>query len=222
MKRDIRPIEKTKAAGRIAFVALAVLIGEWIFPLIFGHRSWAFSFIVLIILIFGFHSHRALREGLAEIGFCLDNFLCAVRLLVPPMLLAFVVLLVIGHRIGALGLPLSYASILRMRYLVWLLWWGLLQQYALQAIVNRQAQILWGKGTRSLLAVTLMFGLLHLPNLPLVLATLAGGFIWADTYQKAPNLIALTLSHCIMTIVLIWCLSPPLLHNLRVGIGYYQ
>ena len=221
MGGNVRPIEKTKAAGRIAFVVLCVLIGEWVFPLIFGHRPWAFSFLVLVLLIFGFLSHLALNEKTAEIGFRIDNFFDAVRMLVPFMLLASIVLLVIGYRIGTLGRALDSASVLRMRNLVWLFWWGLLQQYALQAVVNRQAQILWGKGAQSIFVVALMFGLLHLPNFPLVLATLAGGLVWAYTYQEAPNLIALALSHCIMTIVLIWALSPALLHNLRVGIGYY-
>ncbi len=221
MGSDVRLIGKLKALGRIAFIVACVLIGEWIFPLIFGHRPWAFSFLVLLILGFGFLSHRALHETRAEIGLRSDNFLDAVRLLVPLMLLASIMLLIIGYRMGSLGFTGS-ASILRTRNLVWLFWWGLLQQYALQAIVNRQAQALWGKGTVSIFVVALMFGLLHLPNFPLVLATLAGGLVWAYAYQKAPNLIALALSHCLMTIVLLWTLSPALLHNLRVGIGYYQ
>jgi membrane protease YdiL (CAAX protease family) len=222
MERHIRPGEKMKAAERMAFIILCVLIGEWVFPLIFGPRPWAFSLLVLGILIFGFFSHRALRESPSEIGLRLDNFPDAARLLVPAMALAVVVLMVIGYRIGSLGASLNSTNIIRARNLIWLFWWGLLQQYALQAIVNRQAQTLWGKGARSIFAVALMFGLLHLPNLPLVLATFAGGLIWAYTYQREPNLISLALSHCIMTLVLIWALSLPLLHNLRVGIGYYS
>jgi membrane protease YdiL (CAAX protease family) len=222
MEQPIEAKEKMKAAARIAFVMLCVLIGEWIFPLIFGHRPWAFSFLVLVILIFGFFSHRALHETPSEIGLRLDNFPGAARLLAPPMLLGAVVLLVIGYWIGSLGVVRNSASIFRMRNLIWLFWWGLLQQYVLQAIVNRQAQTLWDKGTRSILVVALMFGLLHLPNFLLVLATFAGGLVWAYTYQKAPNIIALAFSHCIMTLVLIWALSPSLLHNLRVGAGYYS
>ena len=222
MEQFIAAKEKVTAAGRIAFVMLCVLIGEWIFPLIFGHRPWAFSFIVLVILIFGFFSHRALHATPSEIGLRLDNFPGAARLLAPLMLLAVVVLLVIGYRLGSLGVVRNSASMFRMRYLIWLFWWALLQQYALQAIVNRQAQTLWGRGARSIFAVALMFGLLHLPNFPLVLATFAGGLVWAYTYQKAPNIIALALSHYIMTLVLMWALSPSLLHNLRVGAGYYQ
>jgi len=143
-------------------------------------------------------------------------------LLATPMLLASVALLVIGYRTRSLGFPFNSMSIFQTRNLIWLFWWGLLQQYALQAIVNRQAQTLWGKGARSIIAVALMFALLHLPNLPLVLATFAGGLVWAYTYQKAPNLIALALSHCIMTLALIWAFSTHLLHNLRVGAGYFM
>jgi hypothetical protein len=222
MKQHIKPDRKIAAAGKIAFVVSCVLIGEWIFPLIFGHRPWAFSALVLMILIFGFLTHRASHENAFDIGLRLDNFIDAALLLAPLMLAAIVMLLAIAYGVGSLDLSRHSVSMFQMRNLLWLFWWGLLQQYALQAVINRQAQIVWGKGARSIFSVGLMFGLLHIPNTPLALVTFGGGLVWAYTYQKAPNLFALALSHCIMTLVLIWAFSPSLLHNLRVGSGYYQ
>lgn len=212
---------RSAAAKRIAFIVLCVLTAEWAFPLLFGRCPWAFSVPIIVILVFGFLSHRALHERAPELGLRLDNFLYAARLLGPPMLFAVIALIAIGYRNGSLGTPRLSANWHSLRTLSWLLWWALLQQYALQAIINRQAQIIWGKGARSIFIVALIFSSMHLPNLPLMFATFAGGLVWASVYQRAPNLLALALSHSIMTIALIWTLPPSILHSLRVGAGYY-
>ncbi len=210
------------AASRIAFVVFWVLLAEWAFPLMFGRRPWAFGMMIFAVLAFGFLCHRALNETAREIGLRIDNFLHAARLLVPPMLFFVIALALIGYGVGSLAMPRLSAAWFRIRAFLWLVWWGLLQQYALQAIVNRQAQILWGKGVRSISAVALIFALLHMPNLALALVTFAGGLVWAFVYQRAPNLPALALSHSTMTVALVWALPPWLLHGLRVGAGYYS
>jgi len=212
---------RTAAAWRIAFVVLCVLIAEWAFPPLFGHHPWTFNVPIVVILAFGFLTHRALDERAPELGLRLDNFLHAARLLAPPLFFIIVVLVFIGYWMGSLGMPRLSADWRRLQTFLWLLWWGLLQQYALQAIINRQAQIIWGKGVRSLFAVALIFAALHLPNLPLVLATFVGGCVWASVYQRAPNLLALALSHCVMSMMLIWTLPPSILHGMRVGAGYH-
>jgi membrane protease YdiL (CAAX protease family) len=211
---------RTGAARRIIFVVACVLIAEWIFPRIFGRSPWAFSVIVLCILAFGFFTHRALKEKPRDLGLRMDNFARALLLLSVPMLLSLFVLVVLGYKWGSLGI-LASPGWRHIRNYGWLIWWALLQQYALQAIINRQAQIIWGQGFRSITVVGLIFFILHLPNAVLMVATLAGGMIWAYVYQRAPNLFALALSHSIMTVALIWTLPPSLLHSLRVGADYY-
>ncbi len=211
---------RSAALLRIVFVVACVLIAEWILPPLFGRQRWAFSILVVVVLAFGFLTHRALNETRQELGIRLDNFMRSIFLLAVPMLVSILVLGLLGHLFGSLGMPQSSGWRHFGNY-VWLFWWGLLQQYALQAIVNRQAQILWGKGFRSILLVGFIFAALHLPNIALMVATLAGGLIWAYVFQRAPNLLALALSHSLMTVVLMWALPPSLLHSLRVGAGYY-
>ncbi len=212
---------RKSAAGRICFVVACVLVGEWIFPLFFGRQPWAFSSIVVAILAFGFLTHHALKETLRDVGVRMDNFAHSIRLLGPPMLISILVLALLGYKFGSLGMPASIGWH-SVRNCLWLLWWGLLQEYALQAIVNRQAQIIWGRGFLSIIFVGLVFAALHLPNVTLTIATFAGGLIWAHVYQRVPNLFALALSHSAMTMVLIWTLPPSLLHSLRVGVGFYR
>ncbi len=115
MERRTGPEKKTEAAARIAFIVLCVLVGEWIFPRIFGHKPWAFSGLVLAILIFGFLTHRALHETPSDLDLRLDNFLGAVWLLVPFVGLAIVLLLIIGLSIGSLA-AFPSLSLLRPKF----------------------------------------------------------------------------------------------------------
>jgi membrane protease YdiL (CAAX protease family) len=96
-----------------------------------------------------------------------------------------------------------------------------LQQYVLQAFVNRRAQIIFGAGWRSVLLTALVFALLHLPNPWLTAATFTGGLVWAYAYQRTPNLYALALSHAAMTWVLIASVPASALNGLRVGFKYF-
>jgi membrane protease YdiL (CAAX protease family) len=164
-----------------------------------------------------FWSHRLRGERLRDLGFRLDNFGKAVRLLILPMALVSAILVIVGYLKGSLDFFRwrGGQSIFGMPLLGIL--WGLAQQYALQGFINRRAQIVWGPGLRSILVVALLFGTVHLPNPALTVATTAGGLLWATAYQRAPNLFALALSHGLMTWILISTLPGGLLNGLRVG-----
>lgn len=212
---------RARAAAEIAFVILCVLIAEWAIIPIFGRNKTIGMIPIAIVFLFGYLSHRARQESARELGFSRHNFLRAFCLLVYWMISAAAVLFAIGWTLGSLhlGLPRSWSMFVLGQF--WLFLWALMQQYALQAIVNRRMQEILGRGSASILAVALVFAALHLPNLWLTVATLAGGILWAAVYQKAPNLYALALSHSIMTTVLASSISPAVLHRLRVGYNYF-
>jgi membrane protease YdiL (CAAX protease family) len=68
--------------------------------------------------------------------------------------------------------------------------------------------------------VAVLFAAFHLPNPGLMLATFIGGIVWAAVYQRTPNLLALALSHGIMTWIVVSTVPPWMLHGLRVGYKY--
>lgn len=218
---DSTPSDKSLAFWEITSVIVSCLIGEWVIFSIGRESSIAFAILLAIVFAFMFCSHYLRGESARDIGLRVDNFAAASRLLIVPMVVASAVLVTVGYFNGTLNFFRwrGGQSILGVPALGIL--WGLMQQYALQAFINRRAQLIWGRGWMSVVFVALMFALLHLPNPGLMVATFAGGLLWAAVYQRTPNLLALALSHGIMTWVLVSTLPAAALGGLRVGFKYF-
>lgn len=212
---------RSLAAWEVASVAVSTLVGEWLVFSLGGGSNALLAFPVALVFAFMFLSHRARGESLRDLGFRLDNFTTAARLLVVPTLVMCALCLAVGLYFRSFDFLKWYGgqSILGVPALG--LAWGLVQQYALQGFVNRRAQVIFGRGRRSVLLVALLFGGLHLPNPSLTLVTFAGGLVWAHVYQRAPNLFALGLSHGLMTWVLISTVPAAWLGGLRVGYKFF-
>jgi membrane protease YdiL (CAAX protease family) len=211
------------AAWEIVSVVTSSLIAEWaVFASAGFSRAWVCVPVGLALALM-ICSHRARGETLRDIGWRADNFWRALLLLAPPMLAGALALAVAARVWFGTSLRFGEAragwSLLGLP--VWGFAWGLLQQYVLQGFINRRAQSVCGRGWPSVLAVASIFALLHLPNAWLTAATFAGGLLWAWAYQRAPNLLALALSHALMTWVLVSTLPDTALRGLRVGFKYF-
>ena len=172
---------------------------------------------IALAITFMIFSQRERGEGFGELGFRLDNFAPAIRLLIIPTVGAVILILAVAWFSRRNHFALAP---LRLRFLG-LFFWALFQQYALQSFINHRAQMIFGKGIKSVLLVGLIFGLLHLPNPMLTALTVVGGIVWAAIYQRRPNLYALALSHAILSLTLALCLTQDLVYNLRVGWKYF-
>lgn len=209
--------ESSLAAWEIASVISSFLIAEWMVMPFAGNNKLVAAVPVGLAFTLMLLSHRARRESAREIGWRFDNFVSAARLLILPMIAVAIVLVGIGLMMKSLRFDRQQV----LEWAVWLPLWGLMQQYVLQGFINRRAQILYGRGSKSVLLVALIFALLHLPNPWLSVATFAGGLVWAYVYQRAPNLLALALSHALMSMLLALSLPPATINSLRVGIKYF-
>ncbi|HYG79414.1 MAG TPA: CPBP family intramembrane glutamic endopeptidase [Pyrinomonadaceae bacterium] len=209
--------ERALALWEIASVVVSFLIAEWAVLPFAGNSKLVAAFPVGLAFALMLYSHRARGESAREIGWRLDNFWRAARLLLPFVAVAGVIIVCAGWLLK--GLRFDGRQILE--WALWLPLWGFMQQYVLQGFVNRRAQIALGRGWPSVLLVATVFALLHLPNPLLAAATFAGGLVWAYVYQRAPNLFALALSHALMSMLLAVSLPPALIKSLRVGIKYF-
>jgi hypothetical protein len=98
----------------------------------------------------------------------------------------------------------------------------LLQQVALNSLVNNRAISLFRQPWLSSLVAALVFASAHWPNPVLVPITLVGGFAMAWLFRRNRNILTLALGQAIVGSLLAWAFPPAWIHNLRVGPGYYR
>jgi membrane protease YdiL (CAAX protease family) len=208
------------AIGGIIYVVICVVVAEWIVPPRLLRNPLVFAMPIVLIVAFGIISHIRHGETARDLGFRTDNFIAAMRILAFPMIAVASLAAIGGWFAGTLRIQPDRVFPRLLRLSVWLPIWGFLQQYALQVIIHRRAQVIWGEGIGSILIVAALFAALHLPNPWLTFATLAGGLVWAYTYQRAPNLYALALSHWLMTLALVFTLLGSAERGMKVGTGY--
>ena len=217
------PSDRALAAWEIGSLVSSALIAEWILSAAAGRTK----LIVGIPLAFAFAlvitSHLLRKESLRDLGFRFDNFLRAAKLLALPMIL-----------VAGLGVSLGLIFGTRLDLFRWHperpivgqlalgFAWGFVQQYVLQSFINRRAQLVWQKGVRSVVLTAFVFSFLHFPNPWLMLVTFIGGLVWAFVYQRAPNLLALAISHSLMTWVVVSTLPMSALNHLRIGFKYFS
>ncbi|HEX8337053.1 MAG TPA: CPBP family intramembrane glutamic endopeptidase [Pyrinomonadaceae bacterium] len=213
--------DRALAAWEIVAASTSALVAEWVVGTLAGRGRLLLLVPVTTAVVFMLVSHRVRGESARDVGWRLDNFMEAARLLLAPMLAVSALLVGLGWYAGTLdfGRWEGGQSIMGVPGLS--LVWGPLQQYALQGFINRRAQVALGRGGLSVLLVGLLFALFHLPNPWLTFATFAGGLLWAWVYQRAPNILAVGLSHSLMTWVMIASVPTGVFHNLRVGFKYF-
>ncbi|MBV8855660.1 MAG: CPBP family intramembrane metalloprotease [Acidobacteria bacterium] len=221
MNEGITAEERALAAWEIVAASASALAAEWVVGTLSGRGRLLLLIPVTTAVVFMLLSHRARGESAREVGWRLDNFAEAARLLAAPMLVVSALLVGFGWYAGTLDFGRWEGGQTIMGVPGLSLIWGPLQQYALQGFINRRAQVALGRGSSSVLLVAFLFALFHLPNPWLTFATFAGGLLWAWVYQRAPNILAVGVSHSLMTWVMISSVPAGALHNLRVGFKYF-
>ncbi len=204
------------ALWEIVSVVLSFGIGEWVVLAFVPKNKLMLAVPALAALSLVLFSKKERGESWHDIGWRLDNFGSAIRIIVLPTLIGAAIILFAGWQMSSFHFS-------RNNLVTWglgLLVWAFAQQFFLQGFINRRSQIIWGKGWISVLVVAVIFAGLHLPNPILSLASFIGAIIWATTYQRYPNLFAVAFSHAFLSFLIVMSLPNWLLNNMRVGFKY--
>lgn len=192
--------ESIRRGLSLAFIAtfsLLVFSYLWWGKFTYHHQLWqslSYGGGILLALL----SHLMFSDRRQELGLRLDNLGPALRLFAPPTL-------------GIVAL-LSIAGLIWGKISPWDLedvgvyfWWAFFQQYLLQNFLRmRFSGLFHGRARDSLAAMAagLLFGLYHLPNLPLVFLTFVGGLFWCLLYNRTANLVVAGCSHALIGLFL--------------------
>ena len=206
------PWLKCVTALEVALIYAGILLYIWRWQ--FTHpQVWMILFALVLV------SHVARRDRLASMGLALDGLRASAQVALPLALLLFVPGIIYGfaHR-SLLVIPPGSAVLASFAmYGIWCVF----QQYLMQSYFHQRLMSLSENRYLTSALVALMFGAAHIPNLILMAATTAGGFMLAQIFARHRNVWPLALAQTVGGF-LIAALSPAsIIHNMRVGPGYF-
>ncbi len=186
---------------------VAIVLGyTWVAdPLVDVRGAWRALPVTLVLAVCVAHN---LKHG--DWGFSRRAFLPGLGWSMALTMPIAVALWFIGHALGPA--PVRQAPPLDFLYVMV---WGGCQQLVLQTVVLREAQ---GAAPKpAALFAAAIFAALHLPNPFLAIVTFVGGMAWCWIYSRHPNIIPLTLSHAVATVVILMSFDPSVTGGLRTG-----
>jgi len=163
-----------------------------------------------LILAFSFQSARAL-------GLQIKNLGRSVWIALIALALAAIIILIAAHEH-----TLHNTSHFIARYWGYALW-AFVQQILLQDVFLRRLLILIPPRPHiAALAAAILFASAHLPNPILTPITLLWGFLSCLVFLHYRNIIPLAIAHAALGITLAITIPAPVIHNMRVGLGYLR
>jgi membrane protease YdiL (CAAX protease family) len=210
--RPLSTIARWATAAEVVLVYTAILLYIWRWQYTFP-RFW----VVLVTALVA--SHLLHRDTPRTLGLWRDGLMESARLILPVAAGIFVPTVVLGFACGALTLipPTRFTLVVLLVYGAWCT----IQQYLLQSYFNHRLLSITPNRHFSSLLAALMFGAAHLPNPVLTVVTTLGGILLAEVFARHRNIWPLALAHATGGFLVAALCPPWLIHNMRVGPGYF-
>lgn len=213
-KSRARYWSRVATAAEVLLVYAGILLYIWRWQ--YSHPRW---WAVLLAIILA--SHLLHRDSLSTLGLGIKELRPSAEALLPLALVALFLPLVIygvfSHHLTFVW-PAKQSLVNFIGYGTW----SCFQEYLTQSYFhNRLMQVIRSRHLSSLVTA-LMFSSAHIPNPVLVIATLAGGFLFSETFAHHRNIWPLALAHAAGGLLIAAVFPPALIHNMRVGPGYYS
>jgi len=211
-RRGARPWPPICTAFEILLVYAGILYYIWRWQFTYP-RAWM-TLAAAVLL-----SHFAHRDTFRSLGLARTGLRPTAGIVLPLALALYIPLVVYGfaHRSLVFLRPNSRALMSLLGYTVWCL----VQQYLTQSYFHNRLMSVVSNRHVSSLVVGFMFGSAHLPNPILMVATTLGGFIFAEIFALHRNIWPLALAQAVGGFLLAAISPASLIHNMRVGPGYF-
>ena len=100
--------------------------------------------------------------------------------------------------------------------------WAIAQEWLLQGYFLTRLTQLTPRESRAAAIVAALFAIAHLPNLILATMALFWGLAASFLFLRCRSILTLGFAHAILGIAIAISIPGPVLHNMRVGIGYLE
>ena len=97
--------------------------------------------------------------------------------------------------------------------------WALVQEFILQSIFFVRLEPIIGS-RRSILAVTSLYTIAHIPNPVLTVLSFPGGLVFCEIFRRWRNVFPIGIIHGALGLTIAASFPDKWLHHMRVGIGY--
>ncbi len=206
-----RPLTRTRAILELILAYVLILLVIW------TPNPWQRIFYIAAVIALAAILALAF-ENRDKLGLRRTNLLRSLWIAILALILAATIILIAAH-IHTLRAPHSASSFIA-RYWGYALW-AFVQQILLQDVFLRRLLVLIPSKPRlAALAAATLFALAHLPNPILTPITFVWGFISCLLFLHYRNIIPLAIAHAALGITLAITIPPPLIHNMRVGLGF--
>ena len=97
--------------------------------------------------------------------------------------------------------------------------WALAQQFIVQSFFYVRMEAILG-GRWAVFAAAVLFGVAHIPNPVLTLASFVGGLFFCEMFRRYRSILPLGVVHATLGLTIAASFSDGLLHHMQVGAGY--
>ncbi len=97
--------------------------------------------------------------------------------------------------------------------------WALAQQFIVQSFFYVRMEAILG-GRWAVVAAAVLFGVAHIPNPVLMLASFVGGLFFCEMFRRYRSIFPLGVVHATLGLTIAASFSDGLLHHMQVGAGY--
>jgi membrane protease YdiL (CAAX protease family) len=156
-------------------------------------------------------------DGWKAVGLRAANFWRSLWIAGAALVLAGAAVLVAAgmHTLALPAGPLAFVG----TYCAYAIWTGV-QQFLLQGFFLLRLLRVMRSAPVAALVAAVLFATAHLPNPVLTPVTLIWGFVACLLFLRYRNLYPLMMAHAILGITVAITVPGPVVHNMRVGLGY--